>query len=89
MNKNDINKRIHEAHGGLSYIEIEELVNFMLETIKDRLSCGEKVLLSGFGCFSVVSRKTKRGVNPQTGAPITIQGRNTVKFTPSKYLKGT
>ncbi|MDR0310033.1 MAG: HU family DNA-binding protein [Acidobacteriota bacterium] len=87
MNKNDISRKIHEAHGGLSYVEAQKIVNFILETMKDRLSSGEKVLLSGFGCFSVMPRKTKRGVNPQTGAPIVISGRNSVKFKPSKYLK--
>jgi len=87
MNKNDIGKKIYEAHGGLSYVETQKAINFILETIKDRLSHGEKVLLSGFGCFYVTQRKTKRGANPQTGKPMIIQGRNSVKFKPSKYLK--
>ena len=87
MNKNDISKKIYEAHGGLSYVETQKIMNFILETIKDRLSNGEKVLLSGFGCFSVARRESKRGVNPQTGAPVIIPGRNSVKFKPSKYLK--
>jgi len=87
MNKNDISKNVHEAHGGLSYVESQKIVDFILDTIKERLSRGEKVLLSGFGCFNVMQRKTKRGVNPQTGESITIQGRNAVRFKPSKYLK--
>ena len=87
MNKNDISKKIHEAHGGLSYVESRKITNFILEKIKGRLSRGEKVLLSGFGCFYVTLRKTRRGVNPQTGTLVTIPGRNSVKFKPSKYLK--
>jgi len=87
MNKNDISKKVHEAYGGLSYIETHKIVNFILETIKGRLSRGEKVLLSGFGCFSVTQRKTRRGVNPQTGATAIIPERNSVKFNPSKYIK--
>jgi DNA-binding protein HU-beta len=87
MNKNDISKKVHEAHGGLSYVEAQKIVDLMLETIKGRLSRGEKVLISGFGCFSVRKRKGKKGVNPQTGEPIVIPGRNSVKFKPSKYLK--
>jgi integration host factor subunit alpha len=87
MNKNDISRKVHEAHGGLSYIETQKIIDLILETIKDRLSRGEKVLLSGFGCFCVMQRKTKRGVNPQTGEPVIIQERNSVKFKPSKYLK--
>jgi DNA-binding protein HU-beta len=87
MNKSDISKKVHETHGGLSYVECQKIVDFILDTIKDRLSRGEKVLLSGFGCFNVMRRKTKKGVNPQTGLPVTIQGRNSIKFKPSKYLK--
>lgn len=87
MNKSDISKKVHATHGGLSYVESQRIVDFILETIKDRLSRGEKVLLSGFGCFSVMPRKTKRGVNPQTGDPVVIPGRNSIKFKPSKYLK--
>jgi DNA-binding protein HU-beta len=87
MKKNDIGKKVHEAHGGLSYAETRKIINFILETIKDRLSRGEKVLLSGFGCFYVTQRKTRGGANPQTGMPMVIPGRNLVKFKPSKYLK--
>ena len=87
MNKSDISKKVHEAHGGLSYAEAQKIVDFILDTIKNRLSRGEKVLLSGFGCFNVMRRKSKKGVNPQTGLPVTIPGRNSIKFKPSKYLK--
>jgi DNA-binding protein HU-beta len=87
MNKNDISKRVYEAHGGISYAEAQQIVDFILETIKKRLLRGEKVLISGFGCFTVVRRKNKRGVNPQTGKPILIPGRKAVKFKLSKNLK--
>jgi DNA-binding protein HU-beta len=87
MNKNDLSKKVHEAHGGLSYVEAQKFVDLILETIKMRLSRREKVLISGFGCFSVRQKKAKKGVNPQTGDPIVIPGRNSVKFKPSKHLK--
>jgi DNA-binding protein HU-beta len=87
MNKNDISKRVYEAHGGISYAEAQKIVDLMMDIIKGRLSKGEKVLLSGFGCFRVTRRKEKKGVNPQTGEPVVIAGRNSVKFKPSKYLK--
>ena len=87
MNKNDISKKVYDAHGGMSYAEAQKIVDLILETVKKRLSRGEKVLLSGFGCFTVMKRKEKRGVNPQTGNPVIIASRNTVKFKPSKYLK--
>ena len=87
MNKNDISKKVYEAHGGISYAEAQKIVDLMMNIIKERLSKGEKVLLSGFGCFRIMRRKEKKGVNPQTGEPVVIAGRNSVKFKPSKYLK--
>jgi nucleoid DNA-binding protein len=87
MNKNDISKKVYEAHGGISYADAQKIVDLILEIIKRRLSLGEKVLISGFGCFRVMRRKDKKGVNPQTGESVLIRGRNSVKFKPSKYLK--
>jgi nucleoid DNA-binding protein len=87
MNKNDISKKVYETHGGLSYADSQKLVDLVLEIIKKRLARGEKVLITGFGCFSVIRRKNKKGVNPQTGEPIVIPGRNAVKFKPSKFLE--
>ena len=87
MNKYDIGRRVYEAHGGLSYADAQKIVDLILEKIKKRLAQGEKVLISGFGCFSVAKRKEKKGVNPQTGEPVIIPGRNSVKFKPSKNLR--
>ena len=87
MNKNDISKRVYDAHGGISYAEAQKIVDLIFDIMKKRLGRGEKVLLSGFGCFRVMRRKDKKGVNPQTGEPLLIRGRNSVRFKPSKYLK--
>jgi len=46
-----------------------------------------KVTLVGFGTFSKVRRKARKGRNPQTGEPIKIKARNAVKFRAGKKLK--
>ena len=46
-----------------------------------------KVTLVGFGSFSVVKRKARKGRNPQTGAPIKIAAKKVVKFSVGKKLK--
>ena len=43
-----------------------------------------KVTLVGFGTFSKVRRKARKGRNPQTGEPIKIKASNSVKFSPGK-----
>ena len=46
-----------------------------------------RVTLVGFGTFSKVRRKARKGRNPQTGDPIKIKASNVVKFSPGKKLK--
>jgi DNA-binding protein HU-beta len=46
-----------------------------------------KVTLVGFGTFSKVHRKARKGRNPQTGETIKIKARNAVKFKAGKKLK--
>lgn len=87
MNRHDLSKAVYEAHGGIPFGEAQRIVDIMFDTIKSRLVRGEKVLLSGFGCFRVVRRKQRNGVDPQSGRPILIVGRRAVTFRPSKHLK--
>ena len=47
-----------------------------------------KVTLVGFGTFTKVQRKARKGRNPQTGEPIKIKACSVVKFRPGKKLKG-
>ena len=46
-----------------------------------------KVTLVGFGTFSKVRRKARKGRNPQTGEAIEIKARNVVKFKAGKKLQ--
>jgi len=46
-----------------------------------------KITLVGFGTFSKVRRKARKGRNPQTGAAIKIKASNVVKFKAGKKLK--
>ncbi len=46
-----------------------------------------KVTLVGFGTFSKVRRKARKGRNPQTGEAIKIKARNVVKFKAGKKLQ--
>jgi nucleoid DNA-binding protein len=87
VNKNDLGKAIHDIHGGMSYTDALKIVDIILDTIKQRLVRGEKVVITGFGCFRVVVRKDRKGVNPQTGEAVVIPGRRAITFKPSKYLK--
>ena len=65
----------------------KEAVKVFLNGIRDSLKRGEKVVITGFGTFSVRSRKQRKGRNPKTGEAITISARKAPGFTPGKSLK--
>ncbi len=65
----------------------KESVSSMLNAIRDSLKRGEKVVITGFGTFSVRTRAARPGRNPKTGERITISARKAPGFTPGKTLK--
>lgn len=62
-------------------------VQSLLNAIRDTLKRGEKVVITGFGTFSVRQRASRIGRNPKTGESITIAARKAPGFTPGKTLK--
>ena len=64
-----------------------ESVTSFLNAIRDSLKRGEKVVITGFGTFSVRNRATRPGRNPKTGERITIAARKAPGFTAGKTLK--
>jgi DNA-binding protein HU-beta len=63
------------------------LVNAFIETVSEELKDQGKVTLVGFGTFAVANRKAKTGVNPKTGAKITIPAKKVPVFKAGKALK--
>ncbi len=72
---------------GSSKREAGEVVEEVFAIIRDSLRAGDKVKISGFGCFVVNQKNSRRGRNPQTGEPITIDSRRVLSFKPSQLLK--
>lgn len=64
-----------------------ESVQAFINAIRDSLKRGEKVVITGFGTFSVRKRAARIGRNPKTGEKITITARKAPGFTPGKTLK--
>ncbi len=62
-------------------------VTAMLNGIRDSLKRGEKVVITGFGTFSIRNRSERPGRNPKTGEKITLPARRAPGFTPGKTLK--
>ena len=87
MTKADIVNIVYNKIGGITKKESARLVEAVFETMKENLSRGERIKISGFGNFLVRQKKERIGRNPQTGTPITISRRHVLSFKPSQILK--
>lgn len=65
----------------------KEAVNAVFAAIEGALKKGEKVVLTGFGTFSVRQRQARTGRNPRTGQSLKIAAHKTPGFTAGKTLK--
>jgi len=73
---------------GISKAAANKALDSFVDSVKKALKKKDgRVTLVGFGTFSKVHRKARKGRNPQTGETIKIKARNVVKFTPGKALK--
>jgi integration host factor subunit alpha len=63
------------------------VVESLLEIMKKTLENGERILISGFGNFSVNNKNERLVRNPKTGERLMMGSRRVVKFTYSQKLK--
>ena len=63
------------------------IVESLFEIVKGELEKGNDVMISGFGKWSVRSKKARKGRNPQTGKELTIDARRVITFKPSVVLR--
>ena len=64
-----------------------QLVESLLEIMKERLENGEDILVSGFGKFCVKDKRMRRGRNPATGEDLMLDARKVVVFKCSGVLR--
>ena len=58
----------------------------VIDGITTALKKGDRIIMVGFGTFSVSKRKARTGRNPQTGKPIKIAARKVAKFKAGSKL---
>ena len=64
-----------------------EAIEALFEEVTRSLAKGDKVVISGFGTFSVIKRAARQGINPKTMEKIQIAARKAPKFKAGKALK--
>jgi len=86
MNKAELVEEIANQ-SGLTKKACREAVDAITSVITESLARGEKVTLVGFGSFKVITKKARRGRNPQTGEEIQIPSKDVPKFESGKNLR--
>ena len=86
MTKADIITQVYEKLG-FSKRESSSTVEHFFDIVKDYLTNGENVKISGLGNFIVRKKKARKGRNPQTGDEIEISPRTVLTFRLSQVMK--
>lgn len=64
-----------------------KIVDHLLEILKETLTDGDDLLISGFGKFCVRQKTERRGKNPATGKEMMLRPRKVVTFKCSGKLR--
>ncbi len=86
MTKAELAEKIY-AKVGFGRRESAEIVEALLEIIKEGLIQGEKIKISGFGNLVVRNKHERIGRNPHTGEQLKIAARRVLTFKASHILK--
>ncbi len=86
MNKPEFITEI-KAKTGFKKKDIEYLLDTMLDTIMNKVKEEDKVSFIGFGAFSAMKLKERKGINPNTQESIVISSRVQAKFTVGQVFK--
>ncbi len=60
--------------------QAKDIIETMLEIIKETLTAGEDIMISGFGKFQVNEKAPRKGRNPATGRDMMLGKRRVVTF---------
>jgi len=86
MNKVLLGEKLADKMGLKKKVGLD-IVEAMLDLMKETLSKGEKVQLIPFGTFEIRKRRGRVGRNPRTGQQVQIKERRVVAFKTGKGLK--
>lgn len=87
MNKSDLISKI-AGDAGVTKAQAQAALNSFTGAVGSSLKKGDKVILVGFGTFSVSARSARKGRNPQTGKEINIAAKKVVRFKAGADLSG-
>lgn len=88
MNKADLISAMASG-AGITKAQAQSALNAFCDSTTSALKKGDKVVLVGFGTFSVSKRAARTGRNPQTGKEIKIKAKKVARFKAGAALSGS
>lgn len=86
LTKTEITEKIQKKLD-ISKSDSYDIMEALLEIIKNTLEKGEDVMISGFGKFCVNEKKARKGRNPATDQEMILPARRVVTFKCSGKLR--
>lgn len=86
MNKAELIE-LTSAKTNIPTIMTEQVINFAVDTLIEKLVSGEKVYIVGLGTFEIHKRAAHDAINPQTRERINIGAYETPVFRAAEPLK--
>ncbi len=71
----------------LTYKEVEESVNTILNAMTAALAHGNRIEIRGFGSFSLNYRPPRKGRNPKTGDSVEVPAKYVPHFKAGKAMR--
>ena len=86
MNKSQLINAVAEQTN-LTKNDVKKAIDVFFDIAEQKLQQGDKVVISGFGVFSVAQVSERVGRNPRTGEQVRILARRSVRFRSSMEIE--
>ena len=86
MNNSQLISAVAE-NTSISKNDVKRVVDTLFAIAEEKLQQGEKIVVSGFGVFSVSQVSERVGRNPRTGEQVKIAARRCVRFRSSMEIE--
>lgn len=85
MNKKELVNTVSEITG-INKSDTKKTLEAIIEAVSTEMRRNEKVIILGFGTFSVKDKAARMSIHPQTMQPLELPAKKVVRFKPSVYL---
>lgn len=82
----ELSSSLFDKHG-LGKTDAEKFVSAVFDVINEGLASDKLVKVKGLGTFKIIGVSPRKSVDVNTGAPIVIEGRDKISFTPDATLR--